>query len=163
MQKIWNKYRKIILGVLAAVFFTLLVFFSYDKLKFFFKKKDNVSDLETVADVQQNVLKFHPLTYTAAWYSDTAEQLWSVMKDYIYITKCPWEKIEFAFTKLKHYADFLELKKAFGLRSYGIGLLSSNYSLPNYIQAACSKECQVFYGAYVTGWEQKFKKLSNGR
>lgn len=159
MNKIWSKYKNLILGLVFAVLFTLLILFSYKKLKFLFFTKDSTDDLQVSNDVKSNVLKLHPLTYSKAQYTELAEQLYTVLKDYIWITKAPWEKINVVFSRLKHYGDYLELKSAFGLRSYGLGIASNQLSLPSYINASADFQSITYFNAYVTGWELKYKKI----
>lgn len=88
-----------------------------------------------------------PPSYAKSYYEDMANQIEQKFRPYIFITKAKKDDLTPFLNRLKSYRDFLELKKAFGVRNIYMG----DYSLSEFIVDRTDELAQAAYNGYIRG------------
>lgn len=98
-----------------------------------------------------------PPSYAKSYYEDLATQIEQEFRPYIFITKAKEDQLMPFLKRLKSYRDFLELKKAFGVRSIYMG----DYSLSEFIVDRVDELGKAAYNGYIRGLYDVAKKYGH--
>lgn len=145
-------------GVIAVAGTAVVLGIGYTVYKKVQNAAERKKDLgEANDDIKTLQKKGLPPSYAKSYYEDMANQIEQKFRPYIFITKAKKDELTPFLHRLKSYRDFLELKKAFGVRSIYMG----DYSLSEFIIDRTDELAQSEYNGYIRGLHDVAKQYGH--